>query len=172
MSQRVKPNPPGSSAVAARAVAAVFVPEDTCRCLCGFAAGQGLALGPRRTAASALGNPGSQQRLLGSPSGLVLLPWLSKYCLRAPLDQAAPCPISSSSHSSDRTADKDSSVSCSLSGGDQTQPAYWEVACHGSQSTGCSLLSHTLLAAEQIRGQGHALQRPGNYMRNVSSSSN
>lgn len=67
VSQCVKPSPLGSSGLPAQGLAAVLVPEDTGRWLCGFAAGQGLALGPRRTAASALGNPGSQQCLLGSP---------------------------------------------------------------------------------------------------------
>lgn len=159
MSQCIKLKLPGSSALSARGAAVKIAPEDTCRCLCGFAAGQGLALGLWRAAGSALGTRGASSAVPSaaglSPPGLALLPWLSKLCLLALLDQAAlhlHLFFLSPSRTSDSMADKDKSVSRSLSGGDQTQPCYWEVACRDSQSAGCSLVSHMLSAAKQIRG--------------------
>lgn len=87
----------GSSMLSAGGVAAKFVPEDTYGWLCGFAAGQGLALGLRRAAGSAPGTRGAIPSVAGlSLPRLALLPWLSKHCRLALLDQAALHPISSS----------------------------------------------------------------------------
>lgn len=70
----------------------------------------------------------------------------------------------SSWHASDSMADKDRSVSRSLSGGDQTQPCSWEVLCHHSQGAACSFVSCTLSADKRM---GDVLQRPGSCLRKV-----